>query len=181
MNSNLNNGFIHRIFNAFRHLFPFSPRQGARPALAFGSKRKNLLGRHLNLLLNKPIIQVSNVSIVSRQIFVSIVMLSACTSGSAIMTHQVFFDIPIGSSKNEVTTSVGEPYAIHKKEDGSLEYEYIERFKVGGRETEERHYFLLIKDGKVASKRVEQFSPPPYIWDSYEMQTTQEAHSSDNP
>ncbi len=55
---NLNNGFIHRIFNAFRHLFPFSPRQGGRSALAFGSKRKNLLGRHLNLLLNKPIIQV---------------------------------------------------------------------------------------------------------------------------
>ncbi|HSW47512.1 MAG TPA: hypothetical protein VLG67_00370, partial [Candidatus Saccharimonadales bacterium] len=52
------------IFNAFRHLFPFSPRQGGRSALAFGSKRKNLLGRHLNLLLNKPIIQVSSLFLV---------------------------------------------------------------------------------------------------------------------
>ncbi len=52
--------------------------------------------------------------------------------------------------------TAGEPYAIHHKEDGSVEYEYIERFKVGGRDTEERHYFLLIKNGKVASKRVDQ-------------------------
>ncbi len=101
--------------------------------------------------------------------------LSACMSGGSMMTNQAFFEIPIGTSKDEVVASAGEPYAIHTKEDGSIEYEYIERFKVGGRDTQERHYYLIIKDGKVASKRVEQSSPPPYIFDSYEMQTTQKA------
>jgi hypothetical protein len=105
--------------------------------------------------------------------FLACILLSACASGGSLMTNQAFFDIPIGSSQNEVIATAGEPYAIHKKEDGSVEYEYIERFKVGARETQERHYFLLIKDGKVVSKRVDQSSPPPYIFDSYEMQTTE--------
>lgn len=101
--------------------------------------------------------------------------LSACTSGGSMMTNQAFFDIPIGTSQTEVVATAGEPYAIHKKEDGTIEYEYIERFKVGGRDTQERHYYLLIRDGKVVSKRVNQTSPPPYIFDSYEMQTTQKS------
>ena len=112
-----------------------------------------------------------------RELFALLLALSACASGGSLMTNQAFFDIPLGSSQNEVVATAGEPYAIHKKEDGTEEYEYIERFKVGGRDTEERHYFLLIKDGKVVSKRVHQSSPPPYIFDSYEMQTTQTAGS----
>jgi len=94
-------------------------------------------------------------------------------SGGSIMTSQAFFEIPIGSTQKEVVAAAGEPYAIHKKEDGSVEYEYIERFKIGGRDAQERHYFLLMREGKVVSKRVEQSSPPPYVFDSYEMQTTQ--------
>ena len=46
------------IFRHFRHLFDFSPRQGRRNALAFGSKIKNLLEIALNLIVKKPIIQV---------------------------------------------------------------------------------------------------------------------------
>lgn len=88
------------------------------------------------------------------------------------MTMGSFYEIPVGTAAPDVVAAAGKPYAIHKKEDGSVEYEYIERFKVGGRDTEERHYFLLIKEGKVVSKRVKQSSPPPYIFDSYEMQTT---------
>ncbi len=113
-----------------------------------------------------------------RKEFVALILaLSACASGGSLMTNRAFFEIPLGTSQNEVVATAGEPYAIHKKEDGTVEYEYIERFKVGGRDTEERHYFLLIKDGKVVSKRVEQSSPPPYLFDSYEMQTTQTAGS----
>jgi hypothetical protein len=107
--------------------------------------------------------------------FVLIFALTACASGSSIMTNQAFFDIPIGTSQKEVVASAGEPYAIHKKEDGSTEFEYIERVKIGGRNAQTRRYYLVIKDGKVVSKRVEQSSPPPYLFDSYEMQTTQTA------
>lgn len=97
----------------------------------------------------------------------------SCSSGGSIVTMQSFYEIPIGASESEVVTTAGKPYAIHKKEDGSVEYEYIERFKVGDRYTEERHFFLLIKDGKVVSKRTQQMSPRPYSFDSYDMQTTQ--------
>ena len=72
------------------------------------------------------------------------------------------------------------PMRFITKRGGAGEYEYIGRMKAGDRTLEEKHYFLLIKDGKVVSKRVEQYSPPPYIFDSYEMQTTQSsAESSD--
>lgn len=110
----------------------------------------------------------------------SVVLFTACASGGSAIASCAFFDVPIGATTNEVIQSVGKPYAIHHKEGGAVEYEYIERMKAANRTLEEKHYFLLIKDGKVVSKRVEQYSPPPYIFDSYEMQTTQSsAESSD--
>lgn len=93
-----------------------------------------------------------------------------------VATMEAFYEVPIGTSPLEVVAYLGEPYAIHKREDGTLEYEYIERIKIGARDAEERHYFILIKDGQVISKRVKQSGPIPYYFqnfDSYEMQTTQ--------
>lgn len=87
-------------------------------------------------------------------------------------TLNSFYDVPVGATQEEVVASLGKPIAIHKKADGSIEYEYIERFKTGGRTANERHYYILMKDGKVISKRVKQDSPLPYGFDSYEMQTT---------
>ncbi len=89
------------------------------------------------------------------------------------MTMNSFSDIPLGSSSAEVVIAYGEPYSIHKKSDGTIEYEYLERIKAGARNMEERRYVLVIKDGKVVSKHIKQSSPPPYYFDSYEMQTTQ--------
>lgn len=93
-----------------------------------------------------------------------------------VVTMEAFYEVPIGTSPLEVVAYLGEPYAIHKRADGTLEYEYIERIKIGARDAEERHYFILIKDGQVVSKRVKQSGPIPYYlqnFDSYEMQTTQ--------
>ena len=90
------------------------------------------------------------------------------------MTMESFQEIPIGSSEEEVVASAGKPYAVHKKGDGTLEYEYIERFRgTGNRNIQERHYYLLVKDGKVTSKRVQVATPTPYTFDSFDMQTTQ--------
>lgn len=84
-----------------------------------------------------------------------------------------FYEIDLSVTTPEVVAALGQPYAIHNKEDGVVEYEYIERIKIGGRDAEERRYYILIKDGVVISKRVKQSSPLPYGFDSYEMQTTQ--------
>lgn len=96
----------------------------------------------------------------------------ACSSGAHVMTIDSFHEVAVGDTPQELLEISGKPYAIHKKADGSEEYEYIERIKAGGRNLEERHYYFLVKEGKVVSKRVEQRSPPPYNFDSYEMQTT---------
>ena len=93
--------------------------------------------------------------------------------GGSSIAMTSFYDIPIGASSTEVVDQVGKPYAIHKKGDGTVEYEYIERIKASNRNMESRHYYIILKDDKVVSKRVKQSSPPGYTFDSYEMQTTQ--------
>lgn len=100
------------------------------------------------------------------------------------MTLNSFYDIPVGATQEEVIAAGGKPFVIRQLKDGSVEYEYIERFKAAGRNINERHYYILMKDGKVISKRVKQTSPPPYTspapytFDSYEMQTTQNGNAS---
>ena len=96
------------------------------------------------------------------------------------MTMSTFYDIPMGASESEVVASVGKPYSVCKKEDGVVEYEYIERVKAGARDLEERRYVLVLKDGKVVSKHVKGSTPAPYLFDSYEMQTTQNTPSEEN-
>jgi hypothetical protein len=109
---------------------------------------------------------------VKRHIFFLLLTLAACTGGS-LMTMNSFSDISIGTSSADVVAIYGEPYAVHKKGDGTIEYEYLERIKAGGRNLEERRYILIIKNGKVVSKEIKQSSPSPYYFDSYDMQTTQ--------
>lgn len=103
---------------------------------------------------------------------------AACSSGTTTITLNSFSDIPLGSTKDELIASVGKPSLIKKHADGSVEYEYIERVKIGARDVEERHYLITLKDGKVISKKIKGKSqdipyPTPYVFDSYEMQTTQ--------
>jgi len=104
---------------------------------------------------------------------------AACSSGGSAMTLNSFSDIPLGTSKAELIATVGEPTSIKKQSDGSIEYEYVERVKIGARNIEERHYLITLKEGKVVSKKIKGSSSLPYpgrsgyVFDSYEMQTTQ--------
>lgn len=103
-------------------------------------------------------------------------ILVACASGGRMITMDSFHEVPIGVSETEVVAVVGKPYAIRNKEDGTVEYEYIERIKIGYRNMDTRRYFIILKDGKVIDKRVKDASPLPYYlesFDSYDMQTTQ--------
>ncbi len=105
--------------------------------------------------------------------FIPFILLTSCAVGGKAMTMDAFYGIDLSSTAPQVVEILGKPYAIHNKGDGCIEYEYIERIKIGGRDAEERHYYILMRDGVVISKRVKQTSPLPYGFDSYEMQTTQ--------
>lgn len=89
------------------------------------------------------------------------------------MTMNGFHDICLGQTSSQVIAAIGEPYSIVSMDDGSVEYEYIERIKVGYRDLEERRYIIVLRDGVVVYKKVKMSSPLPYGFDSYEMQTTQ--------
>lgn len=105
--------------------------------------------------------------------WIPLFLLASCAIGGKVVTMDAFYEIDLCTTTPQVVAALGKPYAIHRKDDGAVEYEYIERIKIGGRDAEERRYFILIKDGIVVSKRVKQSSPLPYGFDSYDMQTTQ--------
>ncbi len=84
-----------------------------------------------------------------------------------------FYDVPIGTTQEELFATAGDPIVTRRFNDGTIEYEYIERFKVGARILNERHYYVLVRDGVVVSKRMREVSPTPFGYDSYDMQTTQ--------
>lgn len=94
--------------------------------------------------------------------FVFLFLLCACFSRTPMMTRHSYQEITIGSKITEVQGQIGDPYKIRKLSDGSQEYEYIERIPLGTEVVEENHYFLLVKDGQVVAKRMNQETPPAY-------------------
>lgn len=104
--------------------------------------------------------------------FIPLFILTACALGGKPITMDAFYEVDISTSKPQVIAILGQPYAIHDLGDGAVEYEYIERIKIGARDAEERHYFITLKDGRVVSKRIKASIPLPYTFDSYDMQTT---------
>lgn len=87
-----------------------------------------------------------------------LLLCSACASHSALMTYAEYVELPVGTT----ITQVGQPYAIHKKKDGTEEYEYIERIDSGNNIVAENHYFLIVREGKVVGKRMSREKPPAY-------------------
>lgn len=102
-----------------------------------------------------------------------LVVLVSCASGPRVLTMNAFYDIPVGATQDEVIGQAGKPTSKEKKTDGTEEWRYVERMNAGSRMLQERCYILVMKDGRVDGKKVEQRSPAPTTFDSYEMQTTQ--------
>ncbi len=99
--------------------------------------------------------------------------LCSCANGRQLMTMEQFYDYPIGMTSDELIGKAGQPYDTKTIDDGQVEYEYIERIMIGNRFAETRHYFFILKDNKLQSKRIEESTRPPRIPDSYQMQTTE--------
>jgi len=95
-----------------------------------------------------------------------------CGCGHRVMTMDSFYDIPVGSTQEELKKEAGAPYEINDKGDGEVEYVYIEKLNMGRRIVEERHYYFTLKNGKIVSKRVKERTPPPYSINSYDLQTS---------
>ena len=103
--------------------------------------------------------------------------LIGCGLSGNVVTMDSFSNVDLCTTVDQVKACLGDPYAINEIGDGCLEYEYIERIPIGARNLEERHYYIVIKDVYVVSKRIKQSSitplgPLPLNFDSYEMQTT---------
>lgn len=101
--------------------------------------------------------------------------LFACASGGHITSIQSFEEVPMGATQAEVREFIGDPISEKKLPDGSIEYVYVERFKAGNRNLFMRRYYIVMKDGVVVSKRVEERQPEPFRAgvNSYHLQTTQ--------
>ncbi len=106
-------------------------------------------------------------------------LFTACSLGSRVFTMQEYSEIPIGATKDEVTQLVGEPYRSYTVKNGMEELEYIETIMVGSLVTAQRHYFILLQNGKVVSKRYTQEMTAPYNIDSYHLEMTQNADEQD--
>ena len=100
------------------------------------------------------------------------VVISGCASGGAYVSAASFREVPIGATRSEIIASIGEPYSMTENKDGTVDYEYVERIKEGARNLQETHYVITLKDGKVVSKKIKTSQPPGYLFDSYQMQTT---------
>ena len=88
--------------------------------------------------------------------------LSSCFSRPALMTYSDYDKVEIGTPIAKLKSEIGKPYAIHAKEEGTEEYEYIERIDSGNNLVAENHYFLISKDGKVIGKYMTRERPPAY-------------------
>jgi hypothetical protein len=85
-----------------------------------------------------------------------LVLLASCFSRPAMMNHEMFDDIQIGTPISDVSMKAGEPYAIYSKGGNIDEYEYIEKIEMNNELVMENHYFLIVSDGKVVGKRITQ-------------------------
>jgi hypothetical protein len=70
------------------------------------------------------------------------------------MTGETYSTISLGTPVESLSADIGRPYAIHYKENGIREYEYIERIRNDRSLVSENHYILTIENGKVVSKRM---------------------------
>lgn len=111
--------------------------------------------------------------------FLYLLVLFGCASGGKMMHMDNFQEISVGNSLEELVNNQGAPYSINKLGDGSEEYEYIEKVALNNRIMNVRHYFFVIKEGKISAKRYTQEQPRRFR-NSYELQTSRFDLDSDS-
>lgn len=105
---------------------------------------------------------------------VFIILFTSCSMGNKVMREQKFYKIEVGTKVEDLKEKAGEPYSIKKLPSGDEEYEYIERIYSEDGIIEIRHYYFIIKDGRVFSKKMMYETPPlfPFRRNSIDLQTS---------
>lgn len=104
---------------------------------------------------------------------VSLLAAWSCASGGKTMTAEGFSEISVGMTEKEVQQKYGKPYSIKDLGEGEIEYRYIEKVTIGrDRVLQEKHYLIILKNGKVTSTKTQILNRPVYERNSYEMQTS---------
>lgn len=100
-------------------------------------------------------------------------MIWGCASGGKIMTEDAFSQVTAGMSYKEVTNKLGKPYSIKNLSNFEVEYKYIEKIVASNAKVfQEKHYFVVFKNGRVINTKVVYLNRPSYEENSYEMQTS---------
>jgi hypothetical protein len=94
--------------------------------------------------------------------FILLLMLSSCFSRPGLMTEKDFAAVQIGMPYSTIEKDIGQAYTARVIDQHTVEYEYIERVQAGNALVAENHYYILVKDGKVVSKRFSQETAPAY-------------------
>ncbi|MGM0440537.1 MAG: hypothetical protein ACQEP8_05445 [Chlamydiota bacterium] len=77
--------------------------------------------------------------------------LAAC-SQQPMMTLQYYDTIDIGADIMEIEREAGEPYEVKPLPNGIAQYIYIQRVWRDKDCTDQRHYYLMVEDGKIIEK-----------------------------
>ena len=94
-----------------------------------------------------------------------LVAASCALNKSPIMTMDKYRGIEVGMTEGQFIEKNGHPHSIISRDDGTIIFEYVERFSLGsGRSTivEIRRYYFYVKDGKIVGKQVKIINPPTY-------------------
>ena len=103
-----------------------------------------------------------------------VIMFVSCASGGKASTMEGFYEVPLGTTKEELVKKLGKPNYIKKIGDNEEEYVYTEKLNVETTTYEERRYYFTIKNGRVTSKNIKRDNVLPLDdKNSYEMQTSE--------
>lgn len=76
-------------------------------------------------------------------------------AGSKV-SPEAYYNIDEGNSETQLREALGEPYAIKCLSKDEREFEYIEKIFVDNIMMEIHHYYFVLKNGVIISKRVTQ-------------------------
>ncbi len=125
-----------------------------------------------------------------KRYLLALVLLSSCMWGSRPMSTCAFYEVSVGSTQEELVSTLGKPYRIRTNKEGDTVYEYIEKIapvlyhvSSGASVATVTHYSYVLRDGRVIDKKVRVETPPAWRGDSYDLETTsveQESSSQKN-